>query len=189
MPLPKQEHEYTYEDYLNWDEEERIEILDGFAYMHASPSRIHQEISGEIYRQFANYLKDKPCKVYHAPFCVRLDNKKRAKDNKNIVEPDITIVCDKNKLDEKGCKGVPDMIVEIISPSSGKIDRVIKFNKYEEVGVKEYWIIEPNYKVVSVFQLQKNGRYGRPESYTDEEIIKLSLFPDCEIDLGLVFDF
>ena len=186
MPLPKSEQKYSYADYLTWDECERWEILDGVPYMQAAPSRIHQEISGELHRQFANYLLNKPCKVYHAPFCVRLDIEKDDKDISNVVEPDITIVCDSSKLDERGCKGSPDMIVEILSPSSVKKDRVDKFNKYEKAGVKVYWVVEPDQKIVSVFSLQSNGRYGRPEMCTDEDKIKVSIFSDLEIDLKSV---
>lgn len=188
MPLPKPEQKYSYADYLTWDENERWEILDGVPYMQAAPSRIHQEISLSLLMQFANYLQGKPCKVYHAPFCVRLDVEKNDNDVKNVVEPDITIVCDSSKLDERGCKGSPDMIVEILSPSSGKKDRVDKFNKYEKAGVKVYWVVEPDQKLVSVFLLQSNGRYGRPEMYTDEDKIKVSIFADLEIDLKFVFD-
>lgn len=187
MPLPKQEQKYSYADYLTWNEDERWEILESVQYMQAAPSRIHQEISGELYRQFANYLQGKSCRVYHAPFCVRLDVEKNDSDIKNVVEPDITIVCDSSKLDEKGCLGSPDMIVEIISPSTGKKDKVTKFNKYEISGVKEYWVLEPEQKLVSVFLLQSNGRYGRPEMYTDEDKIKVSIFPELEIDLKAVF--
>jgi len=188
MPLPKPEQKYSYADYSTWDENERWEILDGVPYMQAAPSRIHQEISLSLLMQFGNYLQGKPCKVYHAPFCVRLDIENNDNDIKNVVEPDITIVCDSSKLDENGCKGSPDMIVEILSPSSGKKDRVDKFNKYEKVGVKVYWVVEPDQKLVSVFLLQPNGRYGRPEMYTDEDKIKVSIFPDLEIDLKSVFD-
>lgn len=188
MPLPKPEQKYSYADYLTWNEDERWEILDGVPYMQAAPSRIHQEISLSLLMQFANYLQNKSCKVYHAPFCVRLDNEKNDNNIKNVVEPDITIVCDPSKLDERGCKGSPDMIVEILSPSSGKKDRVDKFNKYEKAGVNVYWVVEPDQKIVSVFSLQSNGRYGRPEMYTDEDKIMVSIFPDLEIDLKSVFD-
>lgn len=187
MPLPKQEQLYSYADYLTWDECERWELLEGVPYMQATPLRIHQEISGELYRQFANFLKGKPCKVYHAPFCVRLDIKNNDNDIKNVVEPDITIVCDSSKLDDKGCMGSPDMIIEILSPSSARKDRLIKFNKYEKAGVKEYWIVEPNEKLVSVFIVQSSGIYGRPEIYTEEHKIKVSIFTNLEIDLGIVF--
>lgn len=188
MPLPKAELRYSYADYLTWDEKERWEILDGVPYMQAAPSRIHQEVSLSLLMFFANYLQGKPCKVYHAPFCVRLDAEKNDKDIVNVVEPDITIVCDNSKLDDKGCKGSPDLIAEIISPSSVKIDRVDKFNKYEKAGIKEYWIVEPDQKIVSVFLLQSNGRYGRPEMYTNEDKIQVSIFPELEIDLKSVFD-
>lgn len=171
---------------MGWPEDERWEIIDGTAYMQAAPSRIHQEISGELHRQFANYLQGKPCRVYHAPFCVRLDVEKEDNDIKNVVEPDITVVCDSSKLDERGCKGSPDMIIEILSLSTGKKDKVIKFNKYEKAGVKEYWILEPDQKLVSVFLLQPPGRYGRPQMYTDEDQIKVSIFPDLTIELNTI---
>jgi len=187
MPLPKHEQKYSYADYLTWDERERWEILGGIPHMQAAPSRIHQEILMELSRQISNYLIDKPCKVYPAPFCVRLDIEKDDKDVKNVVEPDITIICDSSKLDEKGCKGSPDMIIEIISPSTGKKDRFIKFNMYENAGIKVYWLVEPDQKLVSIFTLQYNGRYGRPEMYSDEDKIKVSIFPDLEIDLSGVF--
>lgn len=106
----------------------------------------------------------------------------------NVVEPDITIVCDNSKLDDKGCKGSPDLIVEILSPSSVKIDRVDKLNKYEKAGIKEYWIVEPEQKLVSVFLLQSNDRYGRPEMYTNDDKIQVSIFPELEIDLKFVFN-
>ncbi len=182
----KSEKKYSYSDYLTWDENERWEILDGIPYMQAAPSRIHQEVSGELYRQFANYLQGKTCKVYHAPFCVRLDVEKNDNDIKNVVEPDMTIVCDNSKLDERGCKGSPDMIIEILSPSTGKNDKLIKFNKYEKAGVKEYWIVEPDQKLVSVFLLQSDDRYGRPEIYSEEDKIKVSIFSDLEINLESV---
>lgn len=187
MPLPKAELRYSYSEYLTWDEKERWEILDGVPYLQAAPSRIHQEVSVSLLMFFANYLQGKPCKVYHAPFCVRLDVEKNDKDIMNVVEPDITIVCDNSKLDNKGCKGSPDLIVEILSPSSVKIDRVDKFNKYEKAGIKEYWIVEPDQKLVSVFLLQSNGRYGRPEMYTNDDKIQVSIFPELEIDLKSVF--
>jgi Uma2 family endonuclease len=98
------------------------------------------------------------------------------------------IVCDQTKLDDKGCKGTPDLIIEIMSPSSIKNDRLLKFNKYEKAAVKEYWIVEPEGKLVSVFKLGENKRYGRPEVYADEDIIKVEMFPGLEIDLKPVFE-
>ena len=189
MPLPNEEKQYTYADYLIWPEDERWEIIDGVPYMQAAPSPAHQLIAGELYRQFANYLQGKPCKAYIAPFCVRLTNgdEKRMEDVKKVVEPDITIVCDRSKIDEKGCNGTPDLIIEVMSPSSIKHDRITKFNKYEKAGVSEYWIVEPEVKITSVFVLQSNNRYGRPEIYTDDEKITVSIFPELVVDLSVVF--
>lgn len=190
MPQPQEGKKYTYADYLTWPEDERWEIIDGIPYMQATPTRVHQEILMELSKQIAVYLTGKSCKVYPAPFCVRLpqDHEKNENEIKNIVEPDISIVCDKSKLDDKGCIGAPDMIIEIVSPSSIKKDKIIKFNKYEKAGVKEYWIVETDQKIISVFQLQNNQRYGRPELYTEEEKISVSIFPDLIIDLSAVFN-
>lgn len=191
MPLQhkRQIKIYTYRDYASWPEEERCEIIDGVLYMQAAPSRIHQEILMELSRQIANYLAGKPCKVYPAPFCVRLPDgdEKSDKDIKTVVEPDISIVCDQSKLDEQGCIGAPDMIIEITSPSSARKDRLQKFYKYEKAGVREYWIVEPEEKLVSVFVLGANNKYGRPDIYTEGDEIKVSIFPDLIISLKGIF--
>ncbi|MCB8815350.1 Uma2 family endonuclease [Desulfosporosinus shakirovi] len=189
MPLPQKERQYTYADYLAWPEDERVEIIEGVPYMQATPSPEHQEISMNLSTQISVYLKGKPCKVYAAPFSVRLikGDEKEDEDVKNVFEPDITVVCDQSKIDKQGCKGIPDLIIEIISPSSIKHDRVTKFNQYEKAGVLEYWIVEPEGKLVSVFLLQSNGRYGRPEIYTEEETINVGIFPELTIDLNGVF--
>lgn len=191
MPLPhkRQIKIYTYRDYASWPEEERCEIIDGVLYMQAAPSRIHQEILMELSRQIANYLAGKPCKVYPAPFCVRLPDgdEKSDKDIKTVVEPDISIVCDQSKLDEQGCIGAPDMIIEITSPSSARKDRLQKFYKYEKAGVREYWIVEPEEKLVTVFVLGANNKYGRPDIYTEGDEIKVSIFPDLIISLKGIF--
>ncbi|KJR48107.1 hypothetical protein UF75_1460 [Desulfosporosinus sp. I2] len=189
MPLSQEEKKYTYADYLTYPEDERWEIFDGVPLMQAAPAPIHQEILMELSKQIAVYLTGKTCKIYPAPFCVRLPEgyEKDDKEVKNIVEPDISIICDKFKIDEMGCNGAPDMIIEIISPSSIKKDRFLKFNMYEKAGVKEYWIVEPDQKLVSVFLLQTNGRFSRPEMYTDEDSINVSIFPDLVINLSTVF--
>lgn len=189
MPLPKENKTYTYGDYITWPEDKRIELIDGQAYMMAPPSRIHQKVLGGIFYQFFNYLQNKSCEVYTAPFGVRLpsSNEENDKDIKTVVEPDIVVICDKSKLDDEGCKGAPDLIVEIVSPSTARKDKLEKFNLYEKFGVKEYWLVEPESKIVSVFTLQDNKRYGRPEIYTDEDKIKVSIFNDLIIDLKAVF--
>lgn len=190
MPLPEEDRKYAYADYLTWPEDERWEIIDGIAYMQAAPSPTHQEILVGLLAQLYDHLSGQPCKVYPAPFCVRLmkDEEKKNEDIKNVVEPDITIVCDKSNLDETGYNGAPDMIIEIISPSTIKMDRFIKFNSYEKAGVREYWIVEPAGKLVNVFTLQADQRYGRPETYTEDDEIKVSIFPDLIIDLKPVFE-
>ena len=189
MPVPQEERQYTYADYLAWPEDERVEIIDGVPYMQATPSPEHQEISMNLSTQISVYLKGKTCKVYAAPFSVRLikGDEKKDEEIKKVFEPDITVVCDKSKIDKHGCKGIPDMIIEIISPSSIKHDRVTKFNQYEKAGVIEYWVVEPEGKIVRVFVVQSNGRYCRPEIYTEEEKITVSIFPDLTVDLSAVF--
>ena len=192
MPLPKEKRIYTYADYLSWSEDDRVEIIDGVPYLQAAPSRIHQETLSELHRQIANFLVDKSCKVYPAPFHVVLNLDEESEnelDRRDVFEPDITIICDKAKLDDRGCKGSPDMVIEIISPSSARKDKVEKFNKYEQAGVKEYWIVEPHEKIVSVFILLNNKRYGRPDMYTEEDEVKISIFDDLVVDLRKVFSF
>ncbi|WP_156291397.1 Uma2 family endonuclease [Oceanobacillus salinisoli] len=145
----------------------------------------------ELHRQIANYLVGKECDVYPAPFHVvlNLESYEKEEESKDVFEPDITIVCDPNKLDDAGCKGSPDMVIEIISPSSAKRDKIEKINKYEQAGVKEYWIVEPQEKIISVFKLQESGSYGRPELYTDEHEVKVSIFDDFIIQLNKVFQY
>ena len=190
IPLSQEDRRYTYADYLTYPDDERWEIIGGVPYMQSAPTPIHQEILMELSKQIAVYLTGKTCKICPTPFCVRLPQggyEENEKDVKNIVEPDISIICDKSKIDDKGCYGAPDMIIEIISPSSIKRDRFIKFNLYEKAGVKEYWIVEPDQKLVSVFLLQKSERFSRPEMYTDEDSISVSIFPNLIIDFSAVF--
>jgi Uma2 family endonuclease len=182
--------QYTYKDYLSWPKEERWELIEGVPYMQAAPSWQHQAISAELSRQFANHLINTPCKVFTAPFDVRLPHGNESdEDTKNVVQPDIVVVCDKSGLRGTGYYGIPPLLIEIVSPSSGRMDRLKKFNKYEQVGVKEYWIVEPDAKIISVFVLGDDNRYGRPEIYSDEYTITVSTFDEITIDLKTVFDF
>ena len=139
MSLSSSDH-YTLADALTWDEQDRIELIDGAPVMMAPPSRAHQRISMELSRQLANYLEGKRCQVYPAPFAVRLFEQAgdRPQDVDTLVEPDISVVCDRNKLDDMGCKGAPDLIVEILSPSTQRHDRLVKYNLYQRAGVREY---------------------------------------------------
>ncbi|MDR1618206.1 MAG: Uma2 family endonuclease, partial [Treponema sp.] len=126
MPLVKEQPYYTYADFLDWDEGERCEIIDGEAYMMSAPSRIHQRISMALSAMLYNYLEGKTCEVYPAPFAVRLFPAEDLSDD-TVVEPDISVVCDPSKLDDRGCNGAPDFIIEIISPSTARYDRLVKF--------------------------------------------------------------
>lgn len=190
MPLPHdEENKYTYADYLTWPEDERWEIIDGIAYMQAAPTWQHQAISGQLLKQFLTYLTGKPCLAFSAPFDLRLpEENEKDEDTKNVLQPDLVVVCDKNGLKGTGYYGTPDLIIEITSPSTSRKDRLLKFNKYEKAGVKEYWIVDSEGKFVSVFTLQGNKRYGRPELYNERDKIKVSIFPDLVIDLGPVFE-
>lgn len=189
MPLQQENKKYTYADYLKWPEDERWEIINGQPYMQAAPSWQHQSISGELYRQISNYLIGKPCRVFASPFDLCLTKHDENDDDvSNIVQPDIVVVCDETRLRKTGYFGVPELIIEISSPSTTRQDRVYKFNMYEKAGVKEYLIVEPDGKYISVFTLQENRRYGRPEAYTETDTLQVSVFPDLALDLKTVFE-
>jgi Uma2 family endonuclease len=182
MPLAKEQPRYTYADYLEWDDDERYELIDGEAYMLAAPSRIHQDISMALSTALYNFLEGKPCKVYAAPFAVRLFPAEDETDD-TVVEPDISVVCDSSKLDDRGCKGAPDLIIEIASPSTARYDRIVKFNKYREAGVREYWIAEPEERAVFAYTL-KNGEYT---AAVYEKTATSAVLPGCDIDLAAIF--
>jgi Uma2 family endonuclease len=188
----KKEEKYTYADYLSWPEDERWEIIDGDAYnMCPAPSRIHQALSGVIFYLFYNYLKGKNCKIYHAPFDVRLSKKKTPQseeDFDSVVQPDLTLVCDKSKLDERGCKGAPDLVIEILSPFTAPKDFITKTDLYERNAIKEYWVVHPVDKLLTVYLLGKDGKYGKPKIYSSEDIVKVKIFSDLKIKLKKVFD-
>lgn len=188
MPLLKENMKYTYADYLTWPENEQWELFDGIPYMQAAPSWQHQAVSAALLSQFHNYLSGKECQVFASPFDLRLPNREeKDEETNNVFQPDIVVICDKNKLKGTGYFGTPTLVIEISSPSTSRTDRVLKFNKYEKAGVKEYWIVEPDGKYVSIFTLQEDKRYGRPESYTEENKVKVSVFPDLLIDLSQIF--
>lgn len=189
MPLRHENKKYTYSDYLTWPQDERWEIINGEPYMYAAPAWQHQSISGELFRQISNYLVGKPCRAFASPFDLCLVEYDENDDEiSNVVQPDILIVYDEARLRKTGYFGVPELVVEISSPSTTRMDRVYKFNMYEKAGVKEYWIVEPDGKYISVFTLQENKRYGRPEAYTEEDKMQASVLPDLTIDLKRIFE-
>jgi Uma2 family endonuclease len=188
MPLPAEKERYTFADCLTWDERERIELIHGEAFMMAPPSRIHQKICVSITSQLYSYLEGKTCEVYAAPFAVRLfeENGDAPEDVDTMVEPDISVVCDPNKLDDHGCKGAPDLVIEILSPSTRRHDRLVKFNLYQQAGVREYWLVEPDSQSIQVFTL--TGGLLRPhEDYGKGDTAKVEVLEDCAIDLSRVF--
>ncbi|MFP3089950.1 Uma2 family endonuclease [Treponema sp. TIM-1] len=184
MPRVKEQETYTYADYLSWDEGERYEIIDGEAYMMSTPSRLHQEIRGELMGTLWQFLKDKPCEVYAAPFSVRL-NPLPDKSDDTVVEPDLVVVCDPAKLDDRGCNGAPDLVIEILSPSNTRHDRIIKFQKYQEAGVREYWMVDPEEKSLMAYVL-KNNEY-MASAYEDTAVVPVTVLPGLEIDLKTIF--
>ncbi|EGW41343.1 Uma2 family endonuclease [Desulfosporosinus sp. OT] len=189
MPLHHENKKYTFADYLTWPENERWEIINGVPHLQSAPTWQHQAISRELLTQFNNYLKDKSCQVFASPFDLRLPEKdENDEETTFVVQPDLIIVCDKKGLKGTGYFGTPTLVIEITSPATARNDKVWKFNKYEKVGVQEYWIVEPDGKFISVYTLQPNDRYGRPESYTETDQIKVTVFPDLAVDLKPIFE-
>ena len=178
----KNDRHYTYADLLEFDDDSRWELIDGVAFLMAPPKRIHEEISVAILKQLAVFLTGKPCRVYGGNLGVRLD---ASRGDDTLVIPDITVVCDKSKLDDMGCTGAPDMIVEILSPSTAARDRLIKFNKYLTSGVREYWIVDPEAKTVSAHVLE-NGKYII-NVYGDTDTPEVHVLAGCAINLAEVF--
>lgn len=179
----KQLDYFTYGDYCRWSEDERWELINGEAYAMSAPSRLHQEVVLEIAVQIGNYLKGKSCKGYVAPFDVRLP-RNNEQDHKidTVVQPDISVICDKNKLDDKGCRGAPDWIIEILSPTTAIRDMDIKRELYQQYGVKEYWIISSTEKWGMQYLLNDNKTYHQPKIFSLTDTTPVSLFPDLFID-------
>ena len=170
---------YTYADYLTWFDDKRRELYNGFIKMMTpAPALRHQAVLGNLYLEFGNFLrKKKNCKVFPAPFDLRLPKKdKKNKEIFTVLQPDLTIVCDPKKLDDKGCVGAPDMVIEITSPSTAKKDITEKFAIYEESGVKEYWIVHPHEQTVSVFLLDEKSKYQLKKMYAGDAKIEVNIF-------------
>ncbi len=179
---------YTYADYLKWKFEERLELFRGKIFkMSPAPNRYHQDISGNLYFNLAKVLKKGRCSLYAAPFDVRLV-KTKANDATiiTVVQPDLCVICDVNKLDDKGCIGAPDLIIEILSPGNTKKEMGIKFELYEENEVKEYWIIDPTEKTVLMYVLNEKKFIGL-KPFIEDNNIKSTLFPDLNFPLSEIF--
>jgi len=187
LPKRKEDQLFTYSDYMTWPDDERWELIDGEAYQMAPASTNHQRVLRRLLNKFENYLEGKSCEVFDN-LGVRLPGEDEPdKYIKDVLIPDIAVVCDPEKLDDAGCKGAPDLIIEILSPSTAAMDMKVKRFKYEIAGVKEYWIVDIPHKTVQIYKPGDNNKYGPPEVYTDEDKIKVGILEDLEIDMSLVF--
>lgn len=189
MGVPAENTRYSFADLLAWEEDGQMELLFGQVVMMAPPLRGHQEVSGELFRQLANFLEGKRCRVYAAPFAVRLFEKEgdAPEDVDTVVEPDITVVCDTGKLDKYGCKGAPELVIEVLSPSTRRHDRLVKLELYQRAGVAEYWLVDPENQSVQVLLLGKEGYLLPHEDYGRRDIAKVNVLEGCFIELEKVF--
>ena len=177
--------EYTVEDILSLPEGERAELIDGVWYDMASPTPEHQGIVMAISAELRNHIKDKGgnCKVFPAPFAVYLNE-----DGRNYLEPDVTVICDSEKLDEKGCHGAPDLVVEVISPSTKSRDYGIKLFKYRNSGVREYWIINPETRTINVYGFSSDGNEDneKADQFSFDKPLSSFIYPDFTMTLSEV---
>jgi Uma2 family endonuclease len=174
---------FSYGDYRQWPADERWELIDGEAYaMAPAPSRLHQEIAVELTRQIANQLRDHRCRVYAAPFDVRLPKNDEADQRiDTVVQPDLAVICDPAKLDDKGCRGAPDWIIEILSPDTAAHDQIRKRALYEHHGVREYWLVHPVDRILTIYRLTENESYGKPDVVELEGTTAVASLPGLEI--------
>ncbi|HNX76523.1 MAG TPA: Uma2 family endonuclease [Candidatus Rifleibacterium sp.] len=185
--LPKPEY-YTYGDYCGWRDDQRREIIEGVPYNMTGPSRQHAEISRELAFQFVSFFRGRPCQVYSAPFDVRLPRGNEADDEiDTVIQPDLLVVCDEQKLDDRGCRGAPDLIIEILSPSTASRDCIQKRSLYERHGVREFWVVDPANRIVTVYLPGADKKFGKPEIYGDTDKINVAIVEGLEIKLDEVF--
>lgn len=177
MPLPKKTT-YTIDDIYKLPDGQRAELIDGQIYMMPPPSATHQRISGFLHWAVSDYIRKNKgdCEILAAPFAVFLHD-----DDKNYLEPDLSIICDKGKMDEKGCHGAPDWIIEIVSSGSKRMDYYKKLYLYQEAGVREYWIVDPLKKIILVYNLTDADA---PTIYRFTDKIRVNIYSDLEIDMN-----
>ena len=181
---------YSYADYLKWHLDERIELIKGKIFkMSPAPGTIHQKVSGKVYLELGIYLKGKPCLVFSAPFDVRLP-RKSTEDTTiyTVVQPDICVICDSTKIDDRGCVGAPDIVVEILSPGNNQKELKNKFEAYEEAFVKEYWIIHPTEQTFLKYVLSNDNKFQAERPLTVGDLVRTPLLPDFELILEEVFE-
>lgn len=181
---------YTYADYLKWKFEEQVELIRGKIFkMSPAPAPRHQEISGKLFLRIGNFLEKKHCKFFSAPFDVRLPAKNKRKDAEiiTVVQPDLCVICDLSKIDDKGCLGAPDLVIEVLSPGNTNKEIKLKFELYEEAGVKEYWVVYSAEENIAVFVLNENGKYDGAKIYAGNDRIKSIAVKGLTIKLDDIF--
>jgi Uma2 family endonuclease len=182
---------YSYADYLTWKFEQAVELIKGHIVPMAAPSRRHQGISWQLSGMMFNIFSGQKCKAYAAPFDVRLLDKSKSKkaniDVYTVIQPDICIICDESKLDDSGCQGAPDLVIEILSPGNSKKEMRTKKQLYEENGILEYWVIDPERETVHQFVLGDSEVYAPPIIYVSEEVVYCSIFEELIVPLDKLF--
>ncbi len=182
---------YSYADYLTWKFEQTLEIIKGKIFKLAAPGSKHQFIARDLALALGNHFKNHLCELVFAPFDVRLfDRKKSLKTDKDVftvVQPDLCVICDLEKIDAKGCLGAPDLMIEILSPGNSKREMKIKKDLYAESGVREYWIVDPTSETVTRFHTESDGVFGGPQIFVSDERMPSVIFPDFTLSLGEIF--
>lgn len=187
--LKDPEAQYTIQDYMTWRFEEMVELIRGRIFrMSPAPTSGHQLVSGALFSALYQFLNSKNCLVFHAPFDVYLPvkNLKSGKPD-TVVQPDISVICDRSKISMRGCEGSPDWVIEILSEHTKKKDIQIKFDLYEECAIQEYWIVYPNDQIIEIFSLNSQGKYLRFGSYCEDDMFSPELFPELKISIEEVF--
>lgn len=185
---PQLKKHFSYADYLNWPADERWEIIEGEAFnMSPAPTPQHQKVSFALSRIIADYLDDKTCELYPAPFDVKLSDEKLDELVDTVVQPDISVICDQSRLDERGYNGAPTLIVEILSKSTASKDLSDKFFLYEKHGVKVYLIVNPWAETITVHQLGPEGKFIHPQTYAKGDDMPLEIFPGFSLNVDKVF--
>lgn len=183
---------YTYSDYLTWKFEERVELLKGWVVrMSPAPNMRHQNIATIITAEIYKNLENKPCKVFSAPFDVRLPLPSDKQNNDKIdtvVQPDVTVVCDLSKLDKQGCVGAPDIVVEVLSPGNTKKEMRDKLNIYQNAGIPEYWLVDPEHEFILIYHPNKEGIYTATRPLTSGDKIASNLLKEFALPVDKVFE-
>lgn len=187
---PSPDFTYTYADYLTWKFEERLELFKGKIFKMAGPNTRHQRVGGKLYLRIGNYLEKKTCMVFIAPYDVRLPVQNRKKDNEitTVVQPDLGIVCDPAKIDDKGVLGAPDFVVEILSPGNSRKEIKLKHELYEEAGVGEYWVVNAEEQNIISYRFNDEGKLALHSVLTPGDVVTLRAVPGLQIAIADIFD-